>query len=67
MRCEYLELSKHHVKTDELNKLGAEGWEMITALRMSGYFQMIFKRPLEAVVSGSAKPIGRPKGSKNKG
>ena len=51
MQYEYRELGRHHIKTDELNELGKEGWEMIIALRMSGYFQMIFKRAVNAVNS----------------
>ena len=61
MLYEYRELGRHHIKTEELNELGKEGWEMITALRMSGGYQMIFKRAVEAV-----KRPGRPPGSKNK-
>ncbi len=51
MSFEYLETKKKVVKTEELNELGKEGWEMIIALRMSGYFQMIFKRAVNAVNS----------------
>ncbi|QDU47743.1 DUF4177 domain-containing protein [Gimesia panareensis] len=41
---------KDSVLTDELNELGAQGWEVVTARRASGYndsfsYEMILKRP----------------------
>ena len=43
---EYKEMSARHYNDETLNKIGSEGWEMVTSTTSGGgTFSFIFKKP----------------------